>query len=97
MTKPVTFWLNPEQDQDLIDWLASFPKGQRSQSIRSALRAGIEGQQQDKVNAKLDRILAKLVSIDVSMIVQRDCSDDWIDAEEQLPDALLSTLGGLGK
>jgi len=36
----LTGWLNPEFDADILDWLASIPKGQRMNALRTALRSG---------------------------------------------------------
>ena len=33
-------WLHPEFDADILAWLASIPKGQRVNALKTALRSG---------------------------------------------------------
>jgi hypothetical protein len=33
-------WLHPEFDADILAWLASIPKGQRMNTLKTALRSG---------------------------------------------------------
>ena len=33
-------WLHPEFDADILAWLASIPKGQRMNALKTALRSG---------------------------------------------------------
>jgi len=84
----ITFSIDPEQDRDLVRWLAGLPKRQKSTAIREVLRAGLAqggltlGDVYQAIK-DLDRRLAQgMVSIDRGATLGE--ANDWA-AED--PDA----------
>ena len=47
-------WLNPEYDSDILAWLNSIPKGQRMNALKTALRSGGLGQEQNSASTLPD-------------------------------------------
>ncbi|MEI7847077.1 MAG: hypothetical protein WCK35_14860 [Chloroflexota bacterium] len=47
-------WLNPEYDADILAWLNSIPKGQRMNALKTVLRSGGLGQEQNTASTLPD-------------------------------------------
>ncbi len=47
-------WLNPEYDSDILAWLNSIPKGQRMNALKTVLRSGGLGQEQNTASTLPD-------------------------------------------
>ena len=47
-------WLNPEYDADILAWLNAIPKGQRMNALKTALRSGGLGQEQNPASTLPD-------------------------------------------
>ena len=58
MTKQFLFSASVERDKDIIDYLDKLPKGVRSNFIREAIRAKING---DDIEAKIRKIVAEIM------------------------------------
>jgi tRNA(Ile2) C34 agmatinyltransferase TiaS len=58
MTKQFLFSASLEHDKDVIDYLESLPKGVRSNFIREAIRAKING---DDLEAKIRKIVSEMM------------------------------------
>jgi len=47
-------WLNPEYDADILAWLNSIPKGQPMNALKTVLRSGGLGQEQNTASTLPD-------------------------------------------
>ena len=47
-------WLHPEYDADILAWLNAIPKGQRMNALKTALRSGGLGQEQNPASTLPD-------------------------------------------
>ena len=101
MTKhtKLTLRLHPEQDADLIRWLASLddlPFGQKGRAIKEALRRGLG--QEPKATIDAEALLADIRAI-VEVAVQQALANAVIVNQSASPevtdetDALLDQLG----
>jgi hypothetical protein len=58
MTKQYLFSASVERDKDVIDYLDNLPKGVRSNFIREAIRAKMNG---DDLEAKIRKIVSEMM------------------------------------
>lgn len=47
-------WLHPEYDADILAWLNAIPKGQRMNALKTVLRSGGLGQEQNTASTLPD-------------------------------------------